>query len=111
MADLWEYVKGLFKKAEQSSPSRPLIHELIQRSEEEKTYLKARRIVSEGFASYQDTKSTLSWEQLSYIQPYEKRLESEIDGTAQKIMEEGIIAAKAKLEKHEEKDKKNLRFL
>jgi hypothetical protein len=37
MAEIWDYFKGLFKKAEISSPSRPLIHEMIERSEEEKT--------------------------------------------------------------------------
>lgn len=35
MADLWDYFKGLFQQAEQSSPSQPLIHELIKRSPEE----------------------------------------------------------------------------
>ncbi len=49
-----------------------------KRSEEEKTYLKARRTVTEGFASYQDTKTLLSREQLSFIRPYESRLETEI---------------------------------
>jgi hypothetical protein len=37
MDNLWHYFKNLFVKAEQSSPSQPLIHELIQRSEEETT--------------------------------------------------------------------------
>lgn len=36
MADIWDYFKGLFKKAENSAPNQPLIHELIQRSEAEK---------------------------------------------------------------------------
>lgn len=36
MADWWDYIKGLFTRAEESSPSRPVIHELIQRSEKEK---------------------------------------------------------------------------
>ena len=36
MAEFWDQVKKLFKKAEQSSPSQPLIHELIERSVEEK---------------------------------------------------------------------------
>ena len=35
MADLWEYFKNLFRKAEESSPSDPLIHEVIKRSPEE----------------------------------------------------------------------------
>ena len=37
MSELWNYIKGLFKTAEESSPSQPLIHELIHRSEGEKT--------------------------------------------------------------------------
>jgi len=52
MADLWDYFKNLFKAAEQSSPNQPLIHEIIERSEEElsayqewKTSLAARRLV------------------------------------------------------------------
>ncbi len=36
MADLWDYFKNLFKKEEQSSPSNPLIHEVIERSKTEK---------------------------------------------------------------------------
>lgn len=36
MSDIWDYFKGLFKKAATSSPSQPLIHEMISRSEEEK---------------------------------------------------------------------------
>ena len=36
MADLWDYFKNLFKKASESTPSNPLIHEVIERSEEEK---------------------------------------------------------------------------
>lgn len=35
MPNLWEQFKNLFKEAEQSSPSKPLIHELIQREEAE----------------------------------------------------------------------------
>ena len=35
MADIWDYVKTLFVKAETSSPSKPLIHEMIKRTEEE----------------------------------------------------------------------------
>ena len=36
MADLWEYLKNLFGRADKSSPANPFIHELIERSEEEK---------------------------------------------------------------------------
>lgn len=36
MSDIWAYFKGLFQKAETSSPSQPLIHEMITRSEDEK---------------------------------------------------------------------------
>ncbi len=35
MADLWNRFKNLFQKAEESSPSNPLIHEVIERNEEE----------------------------------------------------------------------------
>lgn len=35
MTDIWEYFKNLFRKAETSSPSQPLIHEVIERTEEE----------------------------------------------------------------------------
>jgi hypothetical protein len=37
MNQLWNYVKGLFESTEKSSPSQPVIHELIKRSEEEIT--------------------------------------------------------------------------
>lgn len=37
MADIWKYLRNLFQSVEESSPSQPAIHELIQRSEEEKT--------------------------------------------------------------------------
>lgn len=36
MDKLWSYFKNLFQQAEQSSPSQPLIHEMITRSEEER---------------------------------------------------------------------------
>ncbi len=36
MADLWDYIRKLFRQAEESSPSQPLIHEVIRRSEAEK---------------------------------------------------------------------------
>ena len=36
MPDFWNYIKNIFQTAEESSSSAPLIHELIQRSEEEK---------------------------------------------------------------------------
>lgn len=35
MSNLWNQFKNLFKEAEQSSPSKPLIHELIERNEAE----------------------------------------------------------------------------
>lgn len=49
-----------------------------KRSEEEKTYLKARRIVTEGRATYQDTETLLSKEQLIFIAPYELRMREEL---------------------------------
>ncbi len=36
MSEIWDYFKGLFQQAEQSSPSQPLIHEMIVRSPAEK---------------------------------------------------------------------------
>ena len=45
MADLWDYVKNLFAKAEESSPTQPLVHEVITRSKEEK----------EDFQQWKDT--------------------------------------------------------
>lgn len=39
MADIWDYFKGLFKKAEESSPTQPLVHEVIKRTNEEKADL------------------------------------------------------------------------
>ncbi len=36
MDKLWSYFKSLFDKAEESSPSQPLIHEMIERSSEER---------------------------------------------------------------------------
>ncbi len=40
MKDIWDYLKGLFQKAEESSPSNPYLHELINRTEEEKSAYK-----------------------------------------------------------------------
>ncbi len=34
--EFWDYLKNLFKKAEESSPAQPLIHEVIERSEAER---------------------------------------------------------------------------
>lgn len=36
MAKLWDYIKQLFQEAEQSSPSKPVVHKMIERTEEEK---------------------------------------------------------------------------
>lgn len=49
-----------------------------KRSEEEKAYLKARRIVTEGWATYGDTETLLSKEQLIFIAPYEARMREEL---------------------------------
>ncbi len=37
MADWWKQFVGLFQKVEESSPSNPVIHELIKRSDEERS--------------------------------------------------------------------------
>ncbi len=46
-----------------------------KRSEEETAFLKAERLVTEGYTTYQDTSAYLSSEQLAFIRPYEARLE------------------------------------
>lgn len=45
MSDFWKYVKGIFSAVETSSPSQPAIHELIERTAEEK----------EDYAFWKDT--------------------------------------------------------
>lgn len=52
MSDLWSYFKNLFKTVEESSPTQPVIHEMINRNEEElinyekwKDSLSARRLL------------------------------------------------------------------
>lgn len=35
MSEFWSYIKSLFQQSKASSPSKPLVHELIQRSQEE----------------------------------------------------------------------------
>lgn len=63
MSDFWKQIKKLFQTAESSSPSNPLIHEVIQRSEQEKedyqywkNTLVCKRLISwlhEQYAIYQ----------------------------------------------------------
>jgi hypothetical protein len=36
MPEFWDYIKGIFKSSEESSPSNPVEHQLIERTEEEK---------------------------------------------------------------------------
>jgi hypothetical protein len=36
MANIWDYFKNLFQEAEESTPSNPLIHKMIERTEDEK---------------------------------------------------------------------------
>ncbi len=36
MKDVWDYLRGLFQKEAESSPSNPYLHELIERTEAEK---------------------------------------------------------------------------
>lgn len=50
-----------------------------KRSEEEKTYLKARRMVTEGYTTFLDTQTYLNREQLTFIHPYEERLEKDME--------------------------------
>lgn len=62
-----------------------------KRSEEDKTYLKARRVVTEGFASFQDTKTLMSREQLIFIRPYESRLEAGLNTGQQEFISQSKI--------------------
>ena len=39
MSDLWNYVKSLFQSAEQSTPAVPTVHEMIERTKEERADL------------------------------------------------------------------------
>lgn len=48
-----------------------------KRSEDEKAYLKAKRIVTDGLATFEDTNTLLSKEQLAFVKPYEERIKSE----------------------------------
>lgn len=57
-----------------------------KRSEEEKAYLKARRLITEGLATYQDTQALLGKEQLAYIQPYRERLNLELSEGQKKLL-------------------------
>lgn len=57
-----------------------------KRSEEEKAYLKAKRMVTEGFNSYQDTQTYLSREQLAFVNPYEERILKEINPAQQHFL-------------------------
>lgn len=52
-----------------------------KRSEEEKAFLKAKRIVTEGLATYADTHTLLSKEQLAYIRPFDQRLAADLEPT------------------------------
>lgn len=59
-----------------------------KRSEEEKAYLKARRLITEGLATYQDTRALLGKEQLAYIQPYRERLYRELSEGQKKLVQQ-----------------------
>jgi hypothetical protein len=64
-----------------------------KRSEDEKAYLKARRLVTEGYATYLDTHSLLSREQLVFIKPYEVQLREDINSKQRAF----VAASKRKL--------------
>ncbi|MEL6143589.1 MAG: hypothetical protein AAFU67_18460, partial [Bacteroidota bacterium] len=51
MASFWDQVKSIFQRAEESSPSNPAVHEMIERSNKE-------------LAAYQDWKRTLARKRL-----------------------------------------------
>lgn len=58
-----------------------------KRSEDEKAYLKAKRIVTDGFATYKVTNTLLNKEQLAFVKPYEERIKSE-DVNGKKYIED-----------------------
>ncbi|MEL6866735.1 MAG: hypothetical protein AAFP19_20095 [Bacteroidota bacterium] len=60
MADFWQYLKNIFQSAEQSSPNQPVIHESLERSEEEQA----------GFVRWKKTlakKRLLDWLNGEYV--------------------------------------------
>ncbi|PHN03554.1 ATP-binding protein [Flavilitoribacter nigricans] len=59
-----------------------------KRSEEEKAYLKARRMITEGLATFADTRALLGKEQLAYIRPYRKRLQEELSTSQKDFVEQ-----------------------
>lgn len=54
-----------------------------KRSEDEKAYLKAKRIITDGYAMYKDTNTLLSKDQLAFTRPFKYRLRREISAEAQ----------------------------
>lgn len=47
MSEFWKKIKSLFQESEQSSPSQPVVHEIIERSEAEKiAYEKWKKTLS-----------------------------------------------------------------
>ena len=74
MSELWDYFKGLFQQAKASSPTQPLIHELISRTEAEK----------EDFAFWQQTqvgKRLTAWvhEQYTLSSQAGRRIDQGVD--------------------------------
>lgn len=70
-----------------------------KRSEEEKTFLKARRMVTEGYITFQDTASYLNREQLMFILPYQERLVKELETKQWSFLQE----SERKVKKRERK--------
>ena len=59
MSEFWKKIKSLFQESEQSSPSQPVIHEIIERSEADKiafekwkTTLSSKRIIDWLYNQY-----------------------------------------------------------
>lgn len=65
MSDFWKKIKSLFQDSEQSSPSQPVVHEIIERSE-------ADKIAYEKWKTTLSAKRMLDWlnnQYAAYLSP------------------------------------------
>ncbi len=61
MSDFWKKIKNLFAASEQSSPSQPLIHEVIERTEQEQQqYIQWKKTVA--------SRRLLDWLKSQYVE-------------------------------------------
>ena len=63
-----------------------------KRSEDEKAYLKAKRVVLGRFADFESTKTYLNGQELSYVMPFKGKLFGELTGNQKKF----ILKSKSK---------------